>query len=266
MNKIISKLTEIKEKLVISKEGYNNSFDYDILKAIVERIEALINKQFGSESEYIKRLSQFISEKYYGVYEKDLEQLKNIIDIIIDDIELNEKKEDIVTRPIQIENQAKEIANQIRTLNNKVFIVHGHNETMKQSVARIIEKLELNPIILHEQSNQGNTVIEKFMTHSNVGFAIVLLSADDKGFSIKDGVEKSKKRARQNVILELGYFIGKLGRNRVIALVESSKEFEIPSDMSGVIYIPYDSNGKWKFDVLKELVANGYNLDANRIL
>ena len=137
---------------------------------------------------------------------------------------------------------------------------------MKQSVARVIEKLELDPIILHEQSNQGNTIIEKFMTHSNVGFAIVLLSADDVGFSIKEGDKKAKKRARQNVILELGFFIGKLGRNRVIALVQNMSDFELPSDINGVVYVPYDSNDSWKFGIVKELMANGYNLDANRII
>lgn len=133
-------------------------------------------------------------------------------------------------------------------------------------MARIVEKIDLDPIILHEQSNLGNTVIEKFMTHSNVGFCIVLLSADDYGYSKSQGKNNAQKRARQNVILELGFFIGKLGRNRVVALIEDIADFEIPSDINGVIYITFDNAGKWKFDLLKELVANGYNLDANKIL
>jgi predicted nucleotide-binding protein len=265
MKTIISKLTEIKGKLEIPKESYS-SFDTNLLNSLLERTKALVKRNFGTESEYLERLSQFNKESYFTIREVELEQLKNVIDIIIDDIELGEKKEDIVTNPIKKQNEVLNIASQIRTLNNKIFIVHGHNESMKQSVARVIEKLELDPIILHEQSNQGNTVIEKFMTHSNVGFAIVLLSADDVGYSIKDGEKKAKKRARQNVILELGFFIGKLGRNRVIALVENMNDFELPSDINGVVYVPYDSNESWKFGIARELMANGYNLDANRII
>ncbi|MBL7935881.1 MAG: nucleotide-binding protein [Bacteroidia bacterium] len=150
--------------------------------------------------------------------------------------------------------------------NNNIFIVHGHNEEMKASVARVLEKISLNPIILHEQANQGKTIIEKFTDHSEVGFSIVLLSADDYGYSIKQEPEEGKLRARQNVILELGYFIGKLGRNRVIALVETASNFEFPSDYQGVIYIPYDKDGNWKFSILKELKACGYDVDANKLL
>lgn len=265
MKALIKKLTEIKEKLVSPEDRYND-FDKSVFNSLVERLQALTNKHFKSENQYLKRLEQFKKDSWYSVKRSDLEQLKVLIDIIIDDVELDEKIEESVTKPIRKEKEAIEAAEKIRTLNNKIFIVHGHNELMKQSVARVIEKLDLDPIILHEKSNQGNTVIEKFMTHSNVGFAIVLLSADDMGYSLKDGNKQARKRARQNVILELGFFIGKLGRNRVIALVESMEEFELPSDLNGVIYIPYDNNEKWKFDILRELSDNGYNLDANRII
>ena len=265
MKPLIAKFQEIKDKLVSPEKSYDE-FDKAIFNSLIERGEALIIKHFGKDSSYIQRLSQFKKDSWYSVKKTELEQVKTLIDIIIDDIELEERKEVIVEKPILVEQTNIRIANEINTLNNKVFIVHGHNETMKQAVARIVEKLELNPIILHEQSNQGNTVIEKFMTHSNVGFAIILLSADDMGYAIKDGNTSIRKRARQNVILELGFFIGKLGRNRVVALVEDADRFEIPSDINGVIYIPFDKNEKWKFDILKELVANGYNLDANRIL
>lgn len=211
-------------------------------------------------------MKQFNKDSWHSIYGDSVQQFQGLIDIIIDDIELDGKRDEAVIKPILIEQNEKIIANEINTLNNKVFIVHGHNESMKQSVARIVEKLDLNPVILHEQSNLEKTVIEKFMTHSNVGFAIVLLSADDFGYSKNESKENAKKRARQNVILELGFFIGKLGRNRVVALVEDSSDFEIPSDINGVIYIPFDNAGKWKFDLLKEFVDNGYNLDANKIL
>lgn len=143
-----------------------------------------------------------------------------------------------------------------------ILIVHGHNEELKEKVARTIEKLKLNPIILHEQSNEGQTVIEKFEKHSNVSFAVVLLTYDDFG-NVKS--EKNhNKRARQNVILELGYFIAKIGRENVMPLYE--KEVELPSDISGVLYTLIDETENWKFRLVKELKSAGFKVDANDII
>ena len=142
---------------------------------------------------------------------------------------------------------------------NKIFIVHGHDIDMLQTVNSFLKKLELEPIILHEQPNKGRTIIEKFVDYSDVGFSVVLLSPDDK--AIHD--QKKSKRARQNVIFELGYFIGKLGRDRVVALYKSS--VEIPSDYSGVLYIEYNSSNNWEIQLCKELKAVGFNIDLNKI-
>ncbi|MCL2364307.1 MAG: nucleotide-binding protein [Defluviitaleaceae bacterium] len=142
--------------------------------------------------------------------------------------------------------------------NDKIFIVHGHNKEMELAVARLIEKLGLIPIILHEQPDKGRAIIEKFEDISDdVGFAIILLSADDAMF---DG----QYRARQNVILELGYFYAKLGRKNVIVLYDTSTKIERPSDISGVIYEPYDHpGGVWRYEVAQELKEAGYNVDTN---
>jgi predicted nucleotide-binding protein len=152
------------------------------------------------------------------------------------------------------------------TYSNKIFIVHGHNNEMKESVARTISNLKLEPIILHEQPSQGNTIIEKFETNSDVAFAIVLLSADDKGFNKKESPEKAKWRSRQNVIFELGYFIGKIGRKRVLALYEDVDNFELPSDYSGVMFIKYDNTSFWKLELVKELKAIGIQVSADDLL
>ena len=141
---------------------------------------------------------------------------------------------------------------------NKVFIVHGHDNTMLQTVNSFLKIIELEPIILHEQPNKGRTIIEKFVDYSDVGFSVVLLSPDD--MAIQD--QKESKRARQNVIFELGYFIGKLGRERVVALYKSS--VEIPSDYSGVLYVEYNSVDTWKIQLCKELKAVGFNIDLNK--
>jgi len=175
----------------------------------------------------------------------------NILNSIKFEIELSENLQ--AAQPAQFDNN-QEIKS------DKVFIVHGHNETMKLAVDSVIRKLGLTPIILHEQPNIGRTIIEKFEKLSeDVSFAIVLLSADDE---MKDG----KYRARQNVILELGYFIAKLGRKNVVALYQTSSEIEIPSDISGVLYEPYDNPyGNWRYNVVRELKAVGFDVDANKI-
>ncbi len=138
------------------------------------------------------------------------------------------------------------------TASRKVFLVHGHDSEVKETVARFIEKLGLDPIILHEQPNQGRTVIEKFETSSSgVAFAVVLLTPDDLG-SAANASSELQSRARQNVILELGYFLGRLGRTRVCALHKGG--VELPSDFQGVIYIEFDSGGAWRAKLAQEFV------------
>ncbi len=147
----------------------------------------------------------------------------------------------------------------------KVFIVHGHDEEMKQAAARAISDLNLEPIILHEQVNQGKTVIEKFEKFADVGFALILLSPDDE-CHVSKAQEERRARARQNVILEMGFFLGKLDRSRVMALNRVDSRLELPSDYSGVLYVPYDSEQNWRFQLVKELKAAGYAVDANLLL
>ncbi len=143
---------------------------------------------------------------------------------------------------------------------SNVFIVHGHDEAAKLDVARFIEKLGLSAIILHEQANAGNTIIEKIEEHANVGFVIVLYTACDIGGKSENNL---KSRARQNVVFEHGFFIGKLGRKRVCALVKD--DVETPSDINGVVYIPLDPYNGWKTKIAKELESAGYTIDMNRI-
>jgi predicted nucleotide-binding protein len=152
---------------------------------------------------------------------------------------------------------------------NDVFIVHGHDNEMIHNVARTVTDLSFNPIILREQPNHGLTIIEKFEAFSNVGFAIILLAPDDE-LMIKDKSSseyaKEISRSRQNVLFEMGFFIGKLGRNRVIALHKATQNFEFPSDYSGVIYVSYDSNNNWKFEIGKEMKAAGLSVDLNKLV
>jgi predicted nucleotide-binding protein len=146
---------------------------------------------------------------------------------------------------------------------NKVFAVHGHDSEVKEAVARYVAKLGLDPIILHEQPNGRKTIIEKFEVYSDVGFAIVLLTPDDVG-AVKEEKENLNARARQNVVLELGYFLGKLGRNRVCPIYKSG--VEIPSDYQGVAYTEFDSAEGWKRKLAQELVEAEFKIDLNAVL
>ena len=140
-------------------------------------------------------------------------------------------------------------------LNKKVFLVHGHNNEIKLEASLLLKNLGLIPIILHDVANNGRTIIEKFENSTDVGYAIVLLTDDDIGKEIN---EKSyNKRARQNVILELGYFFGKLGRKKVCALCDDG--VELPTDISGLLHIPIDKNGAWKIQVALELKSAGFD-------
>ncbi len=147
---------------------------------------------------------------------------------------------------------------------HKIFLVHGHDESTLHETARFLEKLDQEVIILREQPNQGRTIIEKFEDYADVGFAIVLLTPDDKGGPKLVAVESQSPRARQNVIFEFGYFIGRLGRNRVCALY--CPGVEIPSDYSGVLYQELDDKGGWRLQLAKELRAAGLDVDMNKAL
>jgi predicted nucleotide-binding protein len=143
-----------------------------------------------------------------------------------------------------------------------VFVVHGHDESARETLARFIEKLGLRAVILQEQPKGGRTIIEQLEEYSDVGFAIVLMTLDDIGVSVGE-TEESKLRARQNVIFEFGYFLGKLERNKVRILRKG--DVEIPSDLQGVLYIPMDSAGAWRMELAKEIKNAGIDVDLNKV-
>ena len=147
-------------------------------------------------------------------------------------------------------------AKQSAAPSRRVFIVHGHDAGPKEAVARFLQGIGFQPIILHEQPNQGRTIIEKFEANADVGFAVVILTPDDPC--------GGTYRARQNVILELGYFAGALGRNRVCALQKGKIEW--PSDVVGVVYTAFDDAGAWKTELAKELQAAKYEIDWNKVM
>jgi hypothetical protein len=137
------------------------------------------------------------------------------------------------------------IASETRPVRRGIFLVHGHNAAAKQAVARFLDHVtETGAVVLGEEADAGRTIIEKFDQYAaEAGYAVVLLTADDEGRK-RGTKEELEPRARENVILELGCFVGTLGPERVALLYEEG--VELPSDIAGVLYLPLDETEAWK--------------------
>lgn len=274
--------TEEKDK----KGNFNQVFDLDndslddikehIITPYLERRELFIDGRY-IEYKKVRQLKIFKSERTTTEL-RDVAQSRvasnvfffyNRQSMLSDKFMIDITKELLSTLGDIIKKTVKEKINDVIDKNeeiglaNEVFIVHGHDNELKTEIARFIESLDLKPIILHEQSSNGKTIIEKIEHYSNAGFGIVLYTSCDLGCA-KDAQESMKSRARQNVVFEHGYLIGKLGRQRVTAIVKG--DIEKPNDISGVVYISHDPNEGWKIPLVKELIGAGYNLDLSRLL
>lgn len=223
--------------------------------------------------EYLQQIFDYPNNEYAGNYNQagysfmgelgkvqgnPIMSKKNTIQYKLDNLKSLSAKSDLLK---------SEVKKFVSTINPKfskeeVFIVHGHDELALTKTARFIEKLGLKSIILHEQSTSGKTIIEKIEEYSNVGFGIVLYTPCDVG-AVKSKKEKLNNRARQNVIFEHGYLIGKIGRKNVCALVKG--EIELPNDISGVVYVKMDEDDAWNLRVAKELKSSGYVIDMNKL-
>jgi predicted nucleotide-binding protein len=195
------------------------------------------------------------------VQNNPIQTKKNLIGYKLENLKSLLNKADLIKSEIPSNISVSHLGTQLSK--NEVFIVHGHDDLAKTQTARFIEKLGLKPIILHEQVNSGKTIIEKIEEYSNVGFGIVLYTPCDKG--CKSGEESNlSNRARQNVVFEHGYLIGKIGRKNVCALVKGN--IETPNDISGVVYVSMDSEESWHLKIAKELKSSGYDIDLNNLL
>ncbi|MBK8656917.1 MAG: nucleotide-binding protein [Haliscomenobacter sp.] len=220
-----------------------------------------LKQSFNNPNNEYKSSYDNVNQKFIYVSQSPAEELQEFIEDVKNKVN-NLRQLVAKTSLIKTEINEPIITKTSSASINKVFIVHGHNNEVKVNVARTVEKLGLEAIILHEQANSGKTIIEKFEEHSEVAFAIVLLTDDDFGKSKK--ADNLNNRARQNVILELGYSIGKLSRNKVCPLYVPG--VELPSDLHGLLYIELDAEESWKFKLAKELKASGLDVDVNKIL
>lgn len=243
LSKLIDDIDGLIENRITS-----SSPEFRAWKTSVQRVLIQVFGENSFEVEEFRKTSFTLGIYTLGTPESDfanackrgLEQSRAVLATYLDDEE-DELPDEVLVTP-----------------SKRVFIVHGHDDWLREAVARLLEKQGIDPVILMEQPNQGRTIIEKFEDYSGVGAAICLFTADD---TVQDNSGIQCIRARQNVVLETGFFIGKLGRERVIIL--SSSDIEMPSDLDGVLYT---SNKSWKFEVLKELKTMGYAIDLNKVL
>lgn len=254
--------------LAQAKDKYSkwNEFNAELLKRLFTSSE--VSEKY---SEYCGVLVSSYEFKVPG-FEGEVEDYHDNVKQKITYLESIKDKLSLYDEPSQPLPKKKE--QPPGAISNQVFIVHGHDEASKEAVARFLEKLELRAVILHERPDKGRTIIEKFEDYSSVAYAVVLLTPDDIGAllhpapavghrqTIASERYKASSRARQNVIFELGYFIGKLGRGRVCALYKEG--VERPSDLHGVLYVPLDKEEAWRLKLARELKAAGLNIDLNK--
>lgn len=244
-----------------------------------EEVKGLADEYISWENQNLLLLrSLFVDNRFFHQYiestngfDKDFsdarefglcyEKLPRVINAQVRSIEAIK----FIIEPEQCGNMSKSEGNycSVGANSRKVFVVHGHNEQLREKAARLIENLGMEPIVIVDEPGSTKTVIEKIEGNSDVGFTIVLMTGDDIGY--KKGEDDNKKeRARQNVVFELGYFIGKLGRGRVACLYD--KNIELFSDIYGFYPIEIDSGEAWRFKLAEELKKAGFSIDANKLL
>lgn len=214
------------------------------LDALIQNVPSTRKENVDDFAEWLYQVKK-VAQKYNC---SDLLGLVKDAELfIISETRRNEYKAKILPR-------LKDLRGDLNYMNEHpaIFIVHGHDDGLKSEVARTVEKLGFEAVILHEQANKGKTIIEKLEYEIiRVKFGIVLYTADDM---CADG----KKRTRQNVVFEHGYLIGRLGRDRVCVIMDN--DIEKPSDSDGLVYIP---RSNWKYALADELKEAGLDVDKN---
>lgn len=152
------------------------------------------------------------------------------------------------------------------THNRKVFVVYGHDTNARTQLEAMLRRWDLEPLILDQLISSGQTIIEKLEEYTQqANFGIVLATPDDIGYP-KDDEAKKQYRVRQNVVLELGMLLSRIGREKVAILLSQAEHMEKPSDIDGLIYIPFKDNVEdTKLSLAKEMQNNGYTLDIAKL-
>ena len=228
-------------------------YNSDLIAKLICNSESLVSEYENSPGPY------FVGSR--SSLWNDVQDFKDRLDRFLTTLESISERLDLWSE--EPSEQPTIISTQDKSDSRKVFIVHSIADAKRDSVARLLESLDLKPIILLEAPDKSRTIIEKFEQESDAAYAVVILTPDDECRKTNDDGFLSK-RPRQNVILELGYFIGKLGRNRVCAL--KVEDVEIPSDIHGVLYVAMGPDDGWKLKIAKEIRAAGLEVDLNKVV
>lgn len=214
----------------------------------------------------LKLIDKFIDENHFiknKIYQREIEDIREQTK----DLSTFRSSEDKLLQ-IKIQKRIANLARLILDENKKIFIVHGRNTVMRDRVSSLLGKLKHDYVILESEFNSGATIIEKFLREAKeCKYAVVLFSSDDIG-KFNSAEQQLSNRARQNVILELGYFLAHVGRDNIFILHEMNKDIEKPSDFDGIVYEPFDEFGAWKSKLLKEMKRAKFYIDeklADRI-
>ncbi len=247
--------------------------DYEMLQKLHSRIDNLIAAGVTAsapEFKVWKNQTERLIVKHCGAESIEHTQFKKIrfapamySNVVVYDDSAKKFKNGLITAKGLLESFFEEwevdTMSLIDSKPTKVFVVHGHDELLKVQVARLVEQQGLDAVILSEKENEGKTIIEKIERHSDVGAAILLFTPDDSGKANAD--PDYKTRARQNVVFEAGFFMGKLGREKTIMVV-TDRDLELPSDLHGVVYT---SDNNWQFSLIREMKVMGFDVDMNKV-
>ncbi len=224
LEKYINEAKEFEKRNITSSDPDFKSWNNSLLR-FVEKKYGKNSKTYDDFSKRTYSLSFFFGDtpesEHINAYKDDMSITRRDLEKLLEEEKMF--NDELNVSDIKKNNKSK-----------KVFIVHGRDDSKKYEVKGFLHELGLEPIILHQQVNGGKTIIEKIEKNSDdIACAIVLFTPDDIG-KLKDSDEELRTRARQNVIFEAGYFMGKIGRNRTIIL---SGVEEKMTDIDGIVYI-----------------------------
>lgn len=235
-------------------------------KELDKFIESVYAIPYSSESgerleSYADKLKDIVSDGHFLNSKAYLNEIEEIKELLEDVSTLFTGDEDRLLQT-KIQKRIANLARDIYEHNRKIFVVHGRDLIMRDRVCALLGRLKLDYVILESEHNNGATIVEKFLKNAvECGYSIVLFSGDDVG-KLNDPKAELKYRTRQNVILELGYFLGTIGRKNIAILHQTGLEIEKPSDFDGIVYEPFDDYGAWKGKLIKELRKANIYIDS----
>jgi predicted nucleotide-binding protein len=224
------------------------------------RAKTFLNAKFGEESIPAQTLQRGLGYRLLGNGENKFTNAKTLILSALKSAKASIEDE-VLPEVGAIQVNEKGVPR-----SNRVFVVHGHDERAKQELELFLTELGLDPVVLHRQADEGQTIIEKFEKHSDVGYAFILMTPDEMAYlstesELPESERRIELRARPNVIFEFGYFVGKFGRSRVCCLYTGS--VTLPSDLGGLVYKQYSNSVEESgYSIIKELKAAGYNVNV----